>query len=206
MHFSELVEDLDAVIKIALEKEPGLERVLFGHSTGGITALTWAYDHPDGIDRLILSAPALIVAYGAPAWKTTMGKGLSSVMPSLTMNAGFDTRTVSRDVDFVEWTMNDPLVSQAISTRFYKEVYLDAAPAALARIEELKVPFLYIHGGGDRLISPRVAEEFRARASVAHEIHVYDGAYHETFNDLDREQVFADVNAWLKEPVGAVAK
>jgi alpha-beta hydrolase superfamily lysophospholipase len=203
MAYSELVSDLDQFIKLAFSNEPGLDKVLFGHSTGGILALTWAYENPQELDRLILSAPALILAYAAPAWKTTIGKALASVVPTFTQKAGFDTRTVSRDVDWVLSTMNDPVVSQDITSRFYREVYLVAAPGALARIEELKVPFLYIHGGGDRLVSPRVAEEFRRRATAPHTIQVYEGAFHETFNDTDREKVFADIESWLEAPVAS---
>lgn len=197
MGYRELGEDLDAFIAMATDAEPGLERVLFGHSTGGILAMAFAADHPQRMDRLIVSAPALILAYQPPAWKELMGKTLSSILPKLSLNAGFDPGSVSRDEAVVTANKADPLVSQAISTRFYQEVYMKAAPHALGRVGDLKVPFLLIQGTGDRLVSPTVADEVDRRATVAHVVKRYPGAYHETFNDIDREQVFTDIDTWL---------
>lgn len=201
MQYRDLGEDFDAFLKLATEAEPALERVVFGHSTGGILAMLFAIDHPQRMDRLILSAPALILTYAPPRWKEFMGRTLSSILPKVSMNAGFDPGTVSRDEAVVAANKADPLVTQAISTRFYHEVYNTAAPMALARIEELKVPVLVIQGTGDRLVSPQVAEEFARRATGAHEVKRYDGAYHETFNDIDREKVFSDLDAWLDQPI-----
>ncbi|HEY8739407.1 MAG TPA: lysophospholipase, partial [Candidatus Dormibacteraeota bacterium] len=159
MAYRELGEDLDAFMKLAVDAEPGLERVLFGHSTGGILALAFAEDHPDRMDRLVLSAPALLLAFQPPAWKEMVGKSLSSILPKLSLNAGFDPGSVSRDAAVVETNKQDPLVVQDMSTRFYQQVYNTAAPSALARVDELKVPFLCIQGMGDKLVSPKVADE-----------------------------------------------
>ncbi|MEA2683516.1 MAG: hypothetical protein QOK05_1844 [Chloroflexota bacterium] len=201
MAYRELGEDFDAFITLATAAEPGLERVVFGHSTGGILAMAYAADHPDRMDRLIISAPALILAYQPPAWKELMGRTLSSILPRLSLNAGFDPGSVSRDTAVVESNKADPLVTQAISTRFYQEVYMRAAPNALARVSDITVPFLLIQGTGDKLVSPTVAEEVDKRATVAHVVKRYPGAYHETFNDTDRETVFADIDAWLDTPL-----
>ncbi|MFN2464756.1 MAG: lysophospholipase [Candidatus Dormibacteria bacterium] len=198
--YRQLEQDLDAFVRLATEAEPGLERVLMGHSTGAILTLLFAEDHPGRMDRLLLSAPALMLAFQAPAWKDLMGKVLASVMPKMTLQAGFDPGLVSRDATVVEANKQDPLVVQDMSTRFYKDVYLTAAPRAMARVGELKVPFLLLQGLGDKLVSPRVADEVEKRAAVAHEIRRYPGAYHETFNDTDREDVFRDIDAWLERP------
>ena len=128
------------------------------HSTGAILALTYLYDHPEAADRVILSAPCLILTFEAPAAKVFIGKVFSSILPKVTLQAGFDPGSVSRDPAVVEANKKDELVTQAISTRFYTEVYGKAMPAALARIEELKLPTLVIQGTRDLLVSPKVAE------------------------------------------------
>jgi alpha-beta hydrolase superfamily lysophospholipase len=201
MEYRELGEDLDAFMTLATDAEPGLERVLFGHSTGGILAILFAADHPQRMDRLIVSAPALILAFQPPAWKELMGRTLSSLLPRVSLKAGFDPASVSRDEAVVAANRADPLVSQAISTRFYHEVYMKAAPSALARVADVKVPFLCLQGGDDKLVSPTVADEVERRATVSHVVKRYPGAFHETFNDVDRELVFADVDAWLDTPL-----
>jgi len=203
MRYRELGEDFDAFLRLATEAEPGLERVVFGHSTGGILAELFAIDHPQRLDRLILSAPALLLTFQPPRWKQIMGRTLSSLLPKVSLNAGFSPGAVSRDAAVVAANVADPLVTQAISTRFYHEVYMTAAPNALARIEQLTVPFLLIQGTGDQLVSPAVADEFEHRAKAPHQVKRYAGAYHETFNDTDREEVFADLDAWLERPISS---
>ena len=197
-HYQRLVDDLDAFVKLATEKEPGLPRVLYAHSTGAIAALTYLYDSPDAVDAVVLSAPCLILTVDAPGWKTTVAKALSNVVPGFTMQAGFDPGTVSRDGEVVEANKADPLVSQNMTARFYTEVYLTAMPSALARIDELRTPYLVLQGTGDKLVSPGVADEFERQAAEYGTIKRYEGGYHESHNDVHREEVFADVDAWLK--------
>jgi acylglycerol lipase len=201
MAYRELGEDLDAFLNLATDAEPGLERVLFGHSTGGILAMLFAADHPGRMDRLVISAPALTLAFKAPAWKDAVARLMARVRPTLSMQAGFDPRLVSRDEAVVSANRADPLVVQDMSSRFYSEVYLNAAPTALARVGEIKVPFFCIQGTGDRLVNPSVADDVDRGATVAHVVKRYDGAYHETFNDTAREEVFCDLDAWLEAPL-----
>ena len=206
MAYSELVNDLDTFLREVVDRDPevkGLERVLFSHSTGGILALTYMLEHPGAFDRAVLSAPALILAVKAPGWKKAMGNLLSGLAPTVTLDAGYTSKTLSRDPEFLASTDADPLITHDISTRFYKEVYVTAAPAAMARISELKVPFFYIHGGADPLIDVAVAEEFRKHATAPHEIVIMPGSLHEWFNDIDRDKGFAQMNAWLEAPVKA---
>src|SRR3981081_684256 len=80
MRYQELVDELDAFLKIHYAAEPGLERVIYAHSTGAILALTYLYEHPDAADRLVLSSPCLILTFEAPATKVFMGKVFSSLL------------------------------------------------------------------------------------------------------------------------------
>jgi alpha-beta hydrolase superfamily lysophospholipase len=198
MRYQDLVDELDAFLKIAYAAEPGLERVIYAHSTGAILALTDLYEHPDAADRLVLSSPCLILTFQAPAAKVLIGKAFSALLPRVSLDAGFDPGSVSRDPAIVESNRADPLVTQAISTRFYTEVYGKAMPAALRGIEQISVPTLVLQGTGDQLVSPAVADEFEKRVPQA-EVIRYEGGYHESHNDIHRQQVFSDVDAWLSE-------
>lgn len=196
MRYQELVDELDAFLKIAYAAEPGLERVIYAHSTGAILALTYLYQHPQTADRLVLSAPCLILTFRAPAAKVLIGKAFSALLPTITLQAGFDPGSVSRDPAIVEANKADPLVTQAISTRFYTEVYGKAMPEALHRIEQVTLPTLVLQGTADRLVSPSVADEFEKRVPAAKIIR-YEGGFHESHNDIHRQQVFGDVEDWL---------
>src|SRR5438094_126317 len=95
MDYAELLDEFQRFLALAVEREPGLERVIFAHSTGAILALTYLCEHPDAADRVILSSPCLIVVYKAPAVKVAIGKMLASVAPRVSLNAGFDPASVS---------------------------------------------------------------------------------------------------------------
>ena len=197
--YAQLIDDLERFIQLATAEVPGVERIVYAHSTGAILAMTYLFDHPDATDRVVLSAPCLKLTFEAPAWKQRVGRTLAGIAPGFRMQAGFPPESVSRDEAVVAANKADPLVSQAITPRFYTDTYLQAMPAALARIEDLKVPFLVIQGTADRLVSPTVADEFEHRATVAGEIRRYEGGYHESHNDIHREEVFADLDAWLQK-------
>jgi len=203
MHFEELVAELGEIVRLAQEKEPGLETTIYAHSTGAIIALHYLYANPSRVDRAVLSAPCLVLAYQAPGWKVGMGNALARVAPRISLNAGFDPGLVSRDARVVATNKEDKLVSQAISTRYYREMYQSAMPRALARLEELRVPFLVIQGGADGLVNPRVAAEFENRATITGRVIRYEGGYHELHNDTIREKVFDDVDEWLEDPRAA---
>jgi alpha-beta hydrolase superfamily lysophospholipase len=198
MKFQRLVDDLDAFVKLARETEAGIPSFVYAHSTGAIAAMDYLYDQPQAVDGAVLSAPCLILTFEPPGWKTTLGRTISTVVPGFTMQAGFDPGTVSRDEEVVSANKKDPHVSQKMTARFYSEVYLKAMPSVLERIEQLRTPYLVVQGTEDRLVSPKVADEFEQRAAAHGIVKRYEGGYHESHNDIHREQVFSDVDEWLE--------
>jgi len=55
-----------------------------------------------------------------------------------------------------------------------------------------------LQGTVDRLSDPRGSEMLYKRVSSRDKkLKLYDGFYHEIFNEPGHEQVFADVEAWL---------
>jgi len=70
------------------------------------------------------------------------------------------------------------------------------------QISEIYLPILVMHGAADRLSDPKGSELLYQGASSADKtLKVYEGYYHEIFNEPGREQVLADVEAWLKAHV-----
>ncbi|MFY9616061.1 MAG: alpha/beta fold hydrolase [Candidatus Dormiibacterota bacterium] len=197
-NFQRLVDDLDEFVQLATEREAGMPHFLYAHSTGAIAALHYLYEHPLAVEGAVLSSPCLMLTFEPPGWKNTLGRTIGSVVPGFTMQAGFEPGTISRDEQVVADNKVDPLVSQKMTARFYTEVYLKAMPAALARIEQLQTPYLVLQGTEDRLVSPRVADEFEQRAAAHGIVKRYEGGFHESHNDIHREEVFADVDAWIE--------
>jgi acylglycerol lipase len=59
-------------------------------------------------------------------------------------------------------------------------------------------PFLLLQGSNDLLVDPEGAKRFyRLAKSADKELKMYEGLYHEVFNEPEREMVIADMVAWI---------
>jgi alpha-beta hydrolase superfamily lysophospholipase len=63
---------------------------------------------------------------------------------------------------------------------------------------QIKLPLLIMHGTSDRLCDPEGSQMLYKRASsIDKTLKLYNGFYHEIFNEPGREQVFKDMEEWL---------
>ena len=84
-----------------------------------------------------------------------------------------------------------------ISGRLAKFI-ADGGPATVARAAQWTVPTLLMYAGGDRLVNPAGSRAF-AQAAPKDVVtsHCFTEHYHELFNELEREPVFAMLKDWL---------
>jgi alpha-beta hydrolase superfamily lysophospholipase len=65
-------------------------------------------------------------------------------------------------------------------------------------INKIVVPFIVLQGSEDRLVDPEGAQMLHEKAgSEDKTIRIYEGLYHEVFNEPEREEVLEDVMTWL---------
>jgi acylglycerol lipase len=180
-----------------LPEQPGeLPIVLLGHSMGGVLALDHALAHPRGLSALVLSSPALRTAM-PPWWKLALANVARMATPSAGFPNGLDPEGLARDAEVVRAYREDRLVHDRISPRTYF-AFAEAAQRCRQGIRTLQVPTLMFQGMADRLVDPKGALE--AAAAAPHEMLrfvTWRDAFHETMNDLGRENVIRDVTAWL---------
>jgi acylglycerol lipase len=190
------VEDYAAFYETVLDEADGVEVVPLGHSFGGVVVTSAVLHGAVKPERFVLSNPAFRAAVPVPAWKPRLARMASRIMPAMAMSNEVDPALLSRDPAVVEEYRTDRLVHDRISVRLGTE-WLAASEEALRRAGELPVPFLLIVSSDDRIVDPQGAAEFSARATVDHSMKLYQGRYHEPFNDVEADQVFADLAAWL---------
>ena len=200
--FRQYRDDLAAFIE-RVREETGVKKIiLVGHSMGGVIATSYSLLNPDRISRLILSSPGLR-PYELPSRiKETLAKALAHIMPTLLMSNELDATNVSRDADVVKAYVNDPLVHDRVSPKFYVEFMKETA-RLVREASRLAVPLLLLQAGEDRLVHPGTNLDFFSKVgSPKKDLKVYEGHYHEIFNEPEKDQVFADMDAWLgvKEP------
>ena len=98
----------------------------------------------------------------------------------------------------------DPLVHDRVSARFFTEI-LAAMETVHAQASSLKVPTLLQVAGDDHLVDARSSVQFFEKLDLEDKtLHVYDGRYHEIFNEGEdlRRQVLKDLEDWLEEHLG----
>jgi lysophospholipase len=70
---------------------------------------------------------------------------------------------------------------------------------AEAEAGTINLPILILQGSEDTLVNPAGAQVLYDRVSATDkQIKIYDGLYHEIFNEPEHEQVLDDVEIWLK--------
>ncbi len=192
------VEDLRSFTGIAHAKHPQVKAFLLGHSMGGLIAVVYALTHPDTIDGLILSGPAVSIEMVSSA-ELTVAKVLSELVPNLRMTK-IDAGAISRDPAVVQDYLDDPLVDNGrIEVRLGGEI-VKGAEALPDQISELEMPLLLLHGGDDKLTSPAGSRMiYEGATSDDKTLEIYDGLFHEILNEPERDRVIADIVAWLDE-------
>jgi alpha-beta hydrolase superfamily lysophospholipase len=196
--FEQYVADVDAMVSQLLSKsEPNHKLFLIGHSLGGLIVASYALAHPEGLDGIVLSAPAMRFKAKVPAWKNLLGKASSAVWPTLSIPTGIPSEHLSHDPAVCQAYDADERVNKNATSRWYTET-LAQQEYVMTHAERLSLPVLVLQGTEDYLVDPDMAQRFVASVG-AHdkEIQWYDGLYHELFNETKKEEVLTDVSTWL---------
>ncbi|MBE9046220.1 alpha/beta hydrolase [Pleurocapsales cyanobacterium LEGE 10410] len=194
--WAEYRADLTAFLKLVTTQQPNLPLFLFGQSMGGIIALDYVLQQSVLLSGLILMSPALGISISP--WKLIVGKILSGIVPHFALNTSLDFTTGSRDPEMVAACAQDPLRHRQGTARLATEL-LQTIDWVNAHAGELKIPFLILHGGDDQITPLDNSKIFFANVALSDkEMREYPDSYHELQNDLDYQQVFADIEDWLE--------
>lgn len=187
------VRDVHAFTGLIREENPGLPLIYVGHSWGSLIGQLLLNRHSEDYDAAVLSGTAYRV--------------LGS------MNGGdLNKRHAHLGTTGAEWLSRDPAVARAfiddpLTTLTPLQKLFGMADAARllgrpARDLPHDLPLLIQVGSDDPLGGPASARKlehsYRTRSKLTDVTTiVYDGARHEIFNETNREEVFADLTAWL---------
>jgi alpha-beta hydrolase superfamily lysophospholipase len=153
------------------------------------------------ISALIASSPALAQPDVSP-WLLRLGKLLAVFWPLVTLQNGIDVQGISRDPQVVRAYREDSLVSSKISARFGVE-FMDCIERVQLNASKIGIPLFMFHGEADRIIPVAGTRQFFDRiSSTEKKLKIYPDGFHEPHNDLQKREVFEDVEKWLGTRLG----
>jgi acylglycerol lipase len=172
---------------------------LVGHSMGSLVSAVFLTQHQENFAGAILSGPGAVKVPDSISSATILaGKVFSVLMPKIGL-IGLDVNGVSRDPSVVRGYVEDPLVHTGKTTARLAAEILRAMQRIPEIAAQITLPILLIQGGADLLVDPEGARMlFETVQSSDKTIKIYDGLYHEIFNEPERDQVLNDVEEWLE--------
>ncbi len=219
--FRRVVDDLGGLAQRMRADRPGAKLFLLGHSWGSLLSQGFISVYGDRIDGCVLSAStgippkmsgigALVAAIGgrvqgwkAPAKladKLSFGEFNKPFEPGRT---AFDW--LSRDEASVDAYINDPLCGFVCTWEYFRDIikglkwiYTPSTQEAIPK----KLPVFLFTGtadpiGGSTGGLAALADRYRDLGLKDVRLKLYEGARHETLNETNREEVMAELRAWL---------
>jgi alpha-beta hydrolase superfamily lysophospholipase len=199
-----LVEDLVSVGHAIDARTGGAARVLLGHSMGSFVLQQYLLEHSSEIVAAVLSATsATDVLFGGPP--------ADAPLASVGEAQAFEGRTafdwLSRDPAEVDRYIADPACGFEPDAAAVADVVAAAAqPVGSDAPGTVRpdLPILLMSGSADPLSGNMALVELvaqRYRDGGVHDVTVlgYQDARHELFNETNRDEVTADLVAWLEQ-------
>ena len=169
---------------------------LVAHSLGAMVALEYVTSGDRDLAGMVLSGTGIDVS-AIPKWQAGVARALSVLAPNLPL-IKLDSTGVSRDPAVVRGYDEDPLVFRGRAPVRTAAELVVSAHRVIPRLGAVRLPLLVLHGGADMVAAPAGARLVHDRAGSADKtLRVYDGLYHEVFNEPENRAVIDDVLSWM---------
>lgn len=197
--FDHYIQDINEFVQIVLAKEKNKKIFLIGHSMGGQLVVNYLARYPqDSIVGFVTSSANLKLMLKVSPFKRFIGEKLLQVAPKLKLPNEIDPKWICRDKAVVLAYKKDPLIGKSISVQLASEI-LSNLESVMQLASKIKIPALMMHGGDDQISDKEgTVEFFEKLASKDKEMKIFEGMYHEIFNEIEREKVLAEMGSWLK--------
>ena len=191
--FHDFLDDLHIVVNLA-RGETDKKLFLLGHSLGGFIVNAYGAKYND-VDGIISSGAVGIFLKQVqafrvlPIWplrRVNVKNGLSNVL----------SHDPQIEIDYLK----DPYVNKTNKFNLFGQCFVKGVRYIHKNIKNLTVPIIYLHGGQDMIVPNKSSKYlYEHVGSKDKELHIFDGFYHEIFNEVEKEKAFNEVKEWMKK-------
>ena len=195
--FNDYTKTLNKYVDMMRERLPEKPIFLIGHSMGGLISAAYLLEYQDELSGAVLSGPSIKVPDNISQATIFLGKMLSIIMPRAGI-VQLDAEGICRDPSVVHEYINDPLVYKGKITARLGAELLKVMQRVTDQASKIRLPIMIVQGSDDKLVDPSGARLFYDLVSSKDKtIKMYNGFYHEVFNEPEHEQVLNNVKTWI---------
>ena len=206
--FEVFLDDLELMLDWVKQAYAGVPFFILSHSMGGLIATHFGLRRFQG-DSLfrgfITSSPYYVNAVKAPRIVEKMAGVLSVLTPKMAVPIEDLLPNVTHDEEIYQRHRRDErdgIMASKASARFAAEL-LKAQAWIPEHMSEWKHPMLVLVAGEDKLADSEATLKILKMAKPGMvDVVVYPGNYHENFNEVNRDEVFAHMVEWANLRLG----
>jgi alpha-beta hydrolase superfamily lysophospholipase len=207
--FACFLDDIQLFLAWVKQQYVGLPIVVLSHSMGALIAAHFALSRlPQGdpaIRGYVMSSPYLGNVVQVPRLLMWLAGPMSLLFPRMTVPAQDIAAYLTHDPVIAarhRQDEQDEIRARHASVRFGHEL-LKAQRYVADNIGRWNQPLFAVVAGDDRLADVKVTERLLGQIEPRFlERHHYPGNYHENFNELNREEIFAKMDDWFARKLG----
>ena len=198
---ADYVSDVAGTIRIAKSRDPDLPVFLLGHSAGGVVSSVYTLENQSEIAGFICESFAFQVP--APGFALAAIKGLSHIAPRLPV-LKLKNEDFSRDPKAVEALNSDPLIAGEVQPAITVAALVRADERLREEFPRMTLPVLIMHGTADKATVCEGSQFFYDTVgSKDKTLKLYKEHFHDLLNDIGKEEVMADITAWINKRLPA---
>ena len=188
--WTELPDDANVVVDMAIAENPGKSVFLLGHSMGGFCVALYGMRYPGKLKGIVMSG----------ALTHDNRRLIADVPTGLDVHTAFPNE-LGDGVCSVKAVV-DAYVADPYNTKTFTAGLCYALNEGVAYLGEhygeFAYPVLMLHGEKDALVAVQDSYEgFAEVASKDRQLKIYGGLFHEIFNEYCRDEPISDAAEWI---------
>ncbi|MDG1050069.1 MAG: alpha/beta fold hydrolase [Planctomycetota bacterium] len=195
----EVARDIQEIQDHLAYRMPEVPKVLVGVGLGANYAAMYALETPGVVSALVLIAPLHEPRFTAPEAPRGLSKFFKKVTPQSEGSTGYGPDALtSAAAQASAWSASE-LTHEVITQRAIEEAQRSSREH-LARVAELGIPVLLVHGGDDPISSP---EWSRSQEGGTVEVLIVEGQRHHPLHDSKSAEIRERIVRFLDAHAGA---